>query len=218
MYQIMDLKDMELHGAALLFQREYEESRRSGEVPAMTPEMEADVEAGLRQIRENAYGAALLEDEELAGFLGFLGPIEGFHGAALRTARRAHEKKPLLFPKPQGMVQSFLAREDVSILAAFWKDTAVGYMAVDEEGETFVTLREDMLNICGAYVSREFRSAGVAKQLLDAAVSMAQERGKTYLGVDYETVNPTALHFWTKYFTPYTYSYIRRIDERVVKG
>lgn len=49
----MDLKDMELHGAALLFQREYEESRRSGEVPAMTPEMEADVEAGLRQIREN---------------------------------------------------------------------------------------------------------------------------------------------------------------------
>lgn len=53
MYQIMDLKDMELHGAALLFQRKYEESRRSGEVPAMTPEMEADVEAGLRQIREN---------------------------------------------------------------------------------------------------------------------------------------------------------------------
>ena len=53
MYQIMDLKDMELHGAALLFQREYEESRRSGEVPAMTPVMEADVEAGLRQIREN---------------------------------------------------------------------------------------------------------------------------------------------------------------------
>lgn len=78
MYQIMDLKDMELHGAALLFQREYEESRRSGEVPAMTPEMEADVEAGLRQIRENAYGAAL------------------------RTARRAHEKKSLLFPKAAG--------------------------------------------------------------------------------------------------------------------
>lgn len=140
MYQIMDLKDMELHGAALIFQREYEESRRSGEVPAMTPEMEADVEAGLRQIRENAYGAALLEDGELAGFLGFLGPIEGFHGdvrgafspfgasafagkdrartaslllqetvdrmvkdgAALRTARRAHEKKSLLFPKAAG--------------------------------------------------------------------------------------------------------------------
>lgn len=317
MYQIMDLKDMELHGAALLFQREYEESRRSRNVPAMTPEMEADVEAGLRQIRENAYGAALLEDGKLAGFLGFLGAIEGFHGdvrgafsplgasafagkdrartASLlvqETAERmvkdgifqfaisrpcgdeetgralclngmgircsdavlelaqykktdaekalpirelrgqerqkiaplyeqldAHMRKsPCFFPKPQGMVQSFLAREDVSILAAFWKDTAVGYMAVDEEGETFVTLREDMLNICGAYVSREFRSAGVAKQLLDAAVSMAQERGKTYLGVDYETVNPTALHFWTKYFTPYTYSYIRRIDERVVTG
>ena len=38
----------------MLFQREYEESRRSGNMPDMTPEMEADVEAGLRQIRENA--------------------------------------------------------------------------------------------------------------------------------------------------------------------
>ena len=35
------------------------------------------------------------------------------------------------------MVQSLLAREDVSIFAAFFEDTAVGYMAVDEEGGNF---------------------------------------------------------------------------------
>lgn len=34
-------------------------------------------------------------------------------------------------------------------------------------------------------------------------------------GVDCETLNPTALRFWRKYFRPYTYSYIRRLDERV---
>ena len=37
-----------------------------------------------------------------------------------------------------------------------------------------------------------------------------------YIGVDCETLNPTALRFWNKYFDSYTYSYARRIDERVV--
>lgn len=72
-------------------------------------------------------------------------------------------KSPCFFPKPQGMVQSLLAREDVSILAAFWKDTAVGYMAVDEEGETFVTLREDMLNICGGICQERISLGGRCK-------------------------------------------------------
>jgi hypothetical protein len=39
--------------------------------------------------------------------------------------------------------------------------------------------------------------------------------GVTYLGVDYETLNPTALNFWSKYFKPYTFSFARRIDERI---
>ena len=32
---------------------------------------------------------------------------------------------------------------------------------------------------------------------------------------DCETLNPTALNFWGKYFDPYTYSFARRIDERI---
>lgn len=39
--------------------------------------------------------------------------------------------------------------------------------------------------------------------------------GVTHLGVDCETMNPTALRFWTKSFLPYTYSFARRIDEKV---
>ena len=33
------------------------------------------------------------------------------------------------------------------------------------------------------------------------------------LGVDYETFNATAHGYWTKYFTTYTHSVVRRIDE-----
>ncbi|MGN1181187.1 MAG: GNAT family N-acetyltransferase, partial [Suilimivivens sp.] len=64
-------------------------------------------------------------------------------------------------------------------------------------------------------VLEEYRSKGVAKQLLDAMARRCMKEGKSYLGVDYETINPTALRFWTKYFEPYTYSFIRRIDERI---
>lgn len=36
------------------------------------------------------------------------------------------------------------------------------------------------------------------------------------IGVDCETINPTAFRFWGKYFDSYTYSFIRRIDERIM--
>lgn len=32
------------------------------------------------------------------------------------------------------------------------------------------------------------------------------------LGVDYETMNPTAKIFWRKNFNPYTVSMVRRLD------
>lgn len=36
------------------------------------------------------------------------------------------------------------------------------------------------------------------------------------LGLDFESINPTAYVFWTKYFTPYTHSVVRRIDEKII--
>lgn len=42
------------------------------------------------------------------------------------------------------------------------------------------------------------------------------KKGVRYLGVDYETLNLTALLFWSKYFKGYTYSFVRRIDERIL--
>lgn len=122
---------------------------------------------------------------------------------------------PCFFPKQEGQAGEWLADQGIRILAARHEGSIAGYMAVHEEAETFLTESAAVTNICGAYVAEEYRSAGVAKQLLDAIVQMCIAEGKSYLGVDYETVNPTALRFWTKYFTPYTYSFMRRIDERM---
>jgi len=40
--------------------------------------------------------------------------------------------------------------------------------------------------------------------------------GYTRLGVDYESINPSGSGFWLKYFTAYTHSVVRRIDETAI--
>lgn len=124
-------------------------------------------------------------------------------------------QSPCFFPTPGEKAQRWFENNEIRVFAARQGSRIVGYMAIDDEAETFLTERTDMSNICGAYVSEECRSQGVAKQLLDAVAEKCIQEGKSYLGVDYETINPTALRFWTKYFVPYTYSFIRRIDERI---
>ena len=84
------------------------------------------------------------------------------------------------------------------------------------EAETFVTEEPNISNICGAYVDPEYRGTGVADMLLEYVCEVCEKEGMEYLGVDCETLNPTALRFWRKYFSNYTYGYSRRIDERVV--
>jgi hypothetical protein len=42
-------------------------------------------------------------------------------------------------------------------------------------------------------------------------------QGRTRLGVDFESINPYGSGFWLKYFTAYTCSVVRRIDEGAVK-
>lgn len=53
---------------------------------------------------------------------------------------------------------------------------------------------------------------GVSKLLLDCVLQTLQAEGVRCLGVDYETMNPTAAGFWEKHFAPYTASLVRRVD------
>ncbi|MBE5960228.1 MAG: GNAT family N-acetyltransferase [Lachnospiraceae bacterium] len=96
------------------------------------------------------------------------------------------------------------------------KDRIVGFMRVGGDGETMICDLPGMMNICGAYVHPDYRNHKVAEGLLYTMIGQLRKEGTAYLGVDCETLNPTALRFWGKYFENYTYSYARRLDERVV--
>ncbi|HEV2072959.1 MAG TPA: GNAT family N-acetyltransferase [Thermomicrobiales bacterium] len=92
-------------------------------------------------------------------------------------------------------------------------DTPIGYMEITDEGESYLTSDPGMLNICGAFLHEQYRGQGIYAQLLGVVIDTLRKEGVRHLGVDFETMNPTALHFWTRYFDPYTYSLARRLDD-----
>lgn len=101
----------------------------------------------------------------------------------------------------------FIAEDDGRIVA---------YLEVDAEGENFATYAEGMQNICGAYCLPEYRGTGTIQGVLNLLISTLRAEGNTRLGVDCESINPTASHFWPKYFDVYTHSVVRRIDENIL--
>lgn len=102
----------------------------------------------------------------------------------------------------------FVARDD---------DKVIAFLEVTNDGENFATEDSRMKNICGAYCLPEYRGKDVFQNLLNATIHILKEDGYQLLGVDFESFNPTAYGFWLKYFTAYTKSVVRRIDECAVQ-
>lgn len=127
---------------------------------------------------------------------------------------------PVYFPNPEFTAKKFAElcekRKSRFFVAYDAGNKLVGYIEVGNDGETFISEDPDVLNICGTYVDSDYRNNSVAKELLNYTMKKLAGEGVKYLGVDCETLNPTALGFWTKHFESYTYSFIRRVDERIL--
>lgn len=107
-------------------------------------------------------------------------------------------------------------KEPPRMVAAFREGKPVGYLEVVPEGrngENCISWQKDVWNICGAYCTPEERGRQAAAGLLGFLENTLAKEGASLLGVDCETINPTALGFWQKHFAPYTLSVVRRIDE-----
>lgn len=129
------------------------------------------------------------------------------------------EKAPVFYPTdmndPDSWFDWWSGREGLRIFAAEADGKTIGFIAVTTDGENYITETERMANICGAFFDTAYRGGGLAQSLLSYICETLKSEGITHLGVDCETLNPTALNFWGKYFDHYTYSYARRIDERI---
>ena len=114
-------------------------------------------------------------------------------------------RAPIFFPTHLEEFSNWFNQECIRVIVAKKGQEIIGYMALDEEAETFVSEHSSVYNICGAYVAENYRNSGVAQQLLEYVCQLCEREGKVYLGVDCETLNPTALRFWRKYFDIYTF-------------
>lgn len=88
-------------------------------------------------------------------------------------------------------------------------------MKIQPDAETFVSKHRDVMNITGAYVLESERKMGIGTMLLGAIQEWFLQNGYTLCGVDFESINITGSRFWNRYFVPYAYSMVRRIDERI---
>ena len=126
------------------------------------------------------------------------------------------ERAPTFFPTDMEHYEQWFKKEDMRVFAAEADGKIIGFISLEDDAENFITEHDKMKNICGAYFDEKYRGGGTAQGLLAFIIDTLKTEGVTHLGVDCETLNPNALNFWSKYFELYTYSFARRIDERIV--
>lgn len=125
-------------------------------------------------------------------------------------------KGPIFLPTRISTIEEWLNNDERRIFVAKENNEIIGYIEVGDEGENFITENKSMRSICGAYFMKEYRNNEIAANLLNYICEVLKSECICHLGVDCETLNPNALRFWGKYFQKYTYSFHRRIDERII--
>ena len=130
------------------------------------------------------------------------------------------QQSPMFISFPRGTKDEFRhmnEKQKPRYFAAKHGVTVIAYMKLAKRGETFFSGTRDMMNICGAYLLPEYRGKGIYGALLGYTASILLDEGYARLGVDFESINPTAYGFWLKYFDTYTHSVVRRIGEHAAK-
>ena len=117
---------------------------------------------------------------------------------------------------PEKYLDNWLKNKNNHLWASYKPNEAVGFMKIEPKGERFIAESEEVMNITGAYVKEEYRKSKIAVSLLDEIQKWMLDNDYSLCGVDYESFNVEGSDFWNQFFTPYTYSLVRRIDERVI--
>lgn len=112
-------------------------------------------------------------------------------------------------------LKSWFNHEEKRMFCYKLGDKVVGYIRYQLSGESIFSNHLKMRSVTGLYVLPEYRKQGIAKSLLDFVESNLLDNQMELVGVDYESINPKANRFWNTHFIPYTYSLVRRIDERI---
>lgn len=130
------------------------------------------------------------------------------------------KNSPIFMPvgkqNPELYLSKWIKNKNRHIWAAYYNDKIVGFIKIEPEGERIITKSKKMMNITGAYVKNNYRKLKIGVTLLNEVQEWLFTNNYSLCGVDYESFNISGSNFWNNFFTPYTYSLVRRIDERVL--
>lgn len=125
---------------------------------------------------------------------------------------------PTFILRPSETPESFMKQAEhfnSIYYVAKYNGKIIAYIRAELDGETFICDIPGYLHIKGAFCLPEHRGKGLHQKLLNMLIQKLKTKGYTHLGVDFESINPTAYGFWLKYFTAYTNSVVRRIDDKI---
>lgn len=154
------------------------------------------------------FSMALLRAEEYLQVMPLVRQLEDHMAQSPTFIRR--------LPETQAAFLKSMAHSHARLWVARDQDTAMAFIQVERQGETFVHLSPHYRHITKAYCLPAYRGKGVMQHLLNQALHDLHNEGVAHLGVDFESINPAAHRFWTKHFTAYTHGLARRIDEDVL--
>lgn len=151
-------------------------------------------------------------------------PVEKDRVEKLADLHRQHNlyyrESPMFMPveeeDPVKDLLDWLEPPDRYLFGYFEGDRCLGYARLQKTGDSIFSSHPSIMNVTALYVTPEARRKSVGTALLDAAMAFLAEKGIPLGGVDYESINPTGSRFWERYFTPYSLSLARRVDERIV--
>ena len=138
------------------------------------------------------------------------------HVLTLFNSLEAHmAAAPVFMPKSKWTEEKIASLCD-KILVACIGGHPVAATILGHDGETYLDELPRVTHIGSTYCDPDFRGKGIMSALIQYASARACEQGFTHIGVDCETLNPPAFRFWKKHFHPFTYSAVRRLDERLL--
>jgi GNAT superfamily N-acetyltransferase len=149
-------------------------------------------------------------------------PMDAQAMADLEAEHARHYAAPpvLMVPGvPDGLdaCAAFLSNPANAVWIALDGDRPVAYLRSEyaSHGASEFVQGAGTAAVTGLYTQPGYRGRGAGAALLDAALHDYAAHGYERLSVDFESFNPTATRFWTRYFTPVCYSVIR-VPERAV--
>lgn len=158
----------------------------------------------LKGIKDLAFSEALFDE------------IENIHRLRLKLEKHLNES-PVFFYGGHMDLKTY-TEDRIKRKSRFFvckkQDELIAYIEITSDGENFVSLHKSVVNICGAYINEQYRGKGIMTKLLAYTFDKIRDMTIDTCGVDCESINPQAYGFWTKHFTPYKNSLVRRIDER----